>query len=85
MKAIVVKKHGDVDQMELRDLAAPVAKAGELLIAVKTAGINFADILSRLGIYKAAQGRTTLEEVARELPRVGKPRPLAQLLRLLGD
>jgi type IV pilus assembly protein PilB len=37
------------------------------------------------GIYKAAQGRTTLEEVARELPRVGKPRPLAQLLRLLGD
>jgi type IV pilus assembly protein PilB len=37
------------------------------------------------GIYKAAQGRTTLEEVTRELPRVGKPRPLAQLMRLLGD
>jgi type IV pilus assembly protein PilB len=37
------------------------------------------------GIHKAAQGRTTLDEVARELPRVGKPRPLPQLLRLLGE
>jgi len=54
MKAIVVKKHGDVDQMELREIAAPVPKEGELLVAVKTAGVNFADILSRLGIYKAA-------------------------------
>lgn len=54
MKAIVVKKHGDVDQMELREIPAPVPQEGELLVAVKTAGINFADILSRLGIYKAA-------------------------------
>lgn len=37
------------------------------------------------GIYKAARGLTTLDEVARELPRVGKPRPLPQLLRLLGE
>lgn len=54
MKAIVVKRHGDVDQMELSDIQAPEAKPGELLVAVKTAGVNFADILSRLGIYKAA-------------------------------
>ncbi len=54
MKAIVVKKHGDVDQMEVQDLQAPAPKDGELLVAVKAAGVNFADVLSRLGIYKAA-------------------------------
>ncbi len=54
MKAIVVKKHGDVDQMEPREIETPVPQKGELLVAVKAAGINFADILSRLGLYKAA-------------------------------
>jgi type IV pilus assembly protein PilB len=36
------------------------------------------------GITKAAIGITTVEEVLRTLPRVRKPRPLAQLRRMLG-
>ncbi len=36
------------------------------------------------GIVKAANGVTTLQEVFRSLPRVGKPRPVLELRRLLG-
>ena len=36
------------------------------------------------GIMKAADGLTTLQEVSRFLPRVGKPRPTPELNRLLG-
>ena len=36
------------------------------------------------GITKAAIGITTVEEILRTLPRVHKPRPLAELRRLLG-
>ena len=36
------------------------------------------------GIMKAANGLTTLQEVSRFLPRVGKPRPIPELSRLLG-
>lgn len=54
MKAMVVRKHGDVDQFELREMPEPRAGEGQLLISVKAVGVNFADVLSRLGIYKAA-------------------------------
>jgi len=36
------------------------------------------------GIVKAANGVTTIQEVFRSLPRVGKPRPVLELKRLLG-
>ncbi len=36
------------------------------------------------GIIKAANGVTSLQEVLRSLPRVGKPRPVQELRRLLG-
>jgi len=36
------------------------------------------------GIVKASQGHTSFEEILRTLPRLGKPRPLPELHRLLG-
>ncbi len=36
------------------------------------------------GIVKAAQGQTSFEEIIRTLPRLDRPRPLADLHRLLG-
>ena len=36
------------------------------------------------GLLKAALGETTLAEVFRYLPRLDKPRPLAELKRLVG-
>jgi type IV pilus assembly protein PilB len=37
------------------------------------------------GLYKAANGVTTLSEVLRCLPKLQKPRPLVELGRLLGS
>ncbi|PLX73777.1 MAG: secretion system protein E [Desulfuromonas sp.] len=37
------------------------------------------------GIAKAAQGKVTLQEVMRRLPRNNRPRPLHELRRLLGE
>ncbi len=36
------------------------------------------------GIAKAAAGLTSFEEIIRQLPRLSRPRPIAELLRLLG-
>jgi type IV pilus assembly protein PilB len=37
------------------------------------------------GLAKAAQGMTTIEEVLRHLPRMGRPRPLREILRAVGE
>jgi len=54
MKAVVVKKHGDVSVLEMTEKPDSAPGKGEVLISVKAAGVNFADVLARLGIYKAA-------------------------------
>jgi len=36
------------------------------------------------GIVKAAQGLVSMKEIITDLPRLGKPRPLGELRRLLG-
>jgi type II secretory ATPase GspE/PulE/Tfp pilus assembly ATPase PilB-like protein len=51
-------------------------------ISVETSGLI---TLLEDGIAKAAQGYTTLQEILRNLPRFGKPRPLPELLRLVGE
>ncbi|MBI3663559.1 MAG: zinc-binding dehydrogenase [Acidobacteria bacterium] len=51
MRAIVVRRYGSPEVFELRDLPDPQLKPGQVLIRVKAAGINFADILSRMGLY----------------------------------
>ncbi|HXZ19247.1 MAG TPA: medium chain dehydrogenase/reductase family protein [Candidatus Acidoferrales bacterium] len=51
MRAMVVRKHGPPENFELRDWPAPAPKAGECLVRVRAVGINFADLLQRMGIY----------------------------------
>jgi type IV pilus assembly protein PilB len=50
-------------------------------ISVETSGLV---TLLEDGILKAANGVTTLKEIFRSLPRMGKPRPVLELRRLLG-
>jgi NADPH:quinone reductase-like Zn-dependent oxidoreductase len=54
MRAIYIERSGGPDVLKVRETAAPTPKAGELAIAVKAAGINFADILARQGLYPPA-------------------------------
>ena len=45
MKALRCSQHGGPELLTVEDVAAPVPKAGEVLVNVKAAGVNFPDAL----------------------------------------
>jgi len=51
MRQIVTTTTGDVDVLKVQQKPDPRPGSGEVLIRVKAAGLNFADILSRQGLY----------------------------------
>jgi NADPH:quinone reductase-like Zn-dependent oxidoreductase len=51
MHAIVVRRYGPPEVMEWREVPDPKPAAGQVRIRVRAGGINFADILARLGVY----------------------------------
>lgn len=51
MRALVVRRYGTPEVLESRQIPDPQAKAGEVLIRVKAIGVNFADLLQRMGLY----------------------------------
>lgn len=51
MRAMVVRRYGPPEVFESREVPDPQPQAGELLVRVKAIGINFADLLQRMGIY----------------------------------
>ena len=51
MESKIVTRHGDPDCMVLQELPTPSPGSGEICIRVSKAGINFADILARMGLY----------------------------------
>ncbi len=54
MKSIVFSRVGGPDVLELSEVTRPEPKAGQVLIKVAAAGINFADTLFRQGQYAVA-------------------------------
>ncbi len=54
MRAVWIPKAGPPDVLEVRDGPDPVPKAGEVLVRVRAAGVNFADVSARLGYYPDA-------------------------------
>lgn len=54
MKQIVITRNGGPNVLKLQEKPNPVPKDEELTIRVKAAGINFADILARKGLYPDA-------------------------------
>jgi NADPH:quinone reductase-like Zn-dependent oxidoreductase len=54
MRQIVMMKAGGVDVMKILEVDEPRPDQGEVKIDVKAIGINFADILTRKGIYPDA-------------------------------
>jgi NADPH2:quinone reductase len=51
MKAARVNAFGGEDQLEIVETADPVAGPGEVVVRVKAAGLNYADVMQRLGLY----------------------------------
>ena len=74
MRAVVITKHGDPDVLEVEERPDPQVAAGEVRIAVRAAGINFADLLARTGMYPDAPKVPSIVgyEVAGEVDTVGE-------------
>ena len=54
MRAVVITKHGPPEVLEVQERPDPRAGNGEVLIDVHAAGINFADLMARIGFYPDA-------------------------------
>lgn len=54
MRQMVIARHGAPDVFQLREAPDPEPGEGEVRIRVRAAGVNFADILARMGIYPDA-------------------------------
>jgi NADPH:quinone reductase-like Zn-dependent oxidoreductase len=55
MRALVLTKHGPPESaLEVREWPDPVAGEGQVLIDVRAAGLNFADVMARAGLYPDA-------------------------------
>lgn len=51
MKAIRIHETGGPEVMHLEEIETPTPKAGEILIKVAAAGVNYADLAQRAGAY----------------------------------
>lgn len=54
MRQVVIPRPGPPEVLTVQEVPTPVPSEGEVLIRVKAAGLNFADILARQGIYPDA-------------------------------
>ena len=73
MKAVIVEKPGDESVLKLGEAPDPEIKPDELLIRVRAAGVNRADILQRQGFYPPPHGASEIIglECAGEVEAVG--------------
>jgi NADPH:quinone reductase-like Zn-dependent oxidoreductase len=51
MRQVWIPKAGPPEVLELRETRDPIPKQGEMRIRVAAAGVNFADVMGRLGLY----------------------------------
>ena len=54
MRQIVIVRHGAPEVLQAREAPDPAPGEGEVRIAVRAAGVNFADVLARIGLYPDA-------------------------------
>ena len=54
MRAVVLTGHGGPEVLQVEERPDPPVGPGEVRIAVKAAGINFADTMARVGLYPDA-------------------------------
>jgi NADPH:quinone reductase-like Zn-dependent oxidoreductase len=73
MRAVVITKHGGPEVLRVQERPDPPVGAGEVRIAVRAAGINFADLMARSGIYPDAPSPPCVigYEIAGEIESVG--------------
>lgn len=74
MRAVVLTGTGGPEVLQVRELPDPAVGPGQIRIAVRAAGINFADTLARVGLYPDAPKPPCVlgYEVAGEVESVGE-------------
>jgi len=74
VRAVVITKHGGPDVLAVEERPDPPVGPGEVGIAVRAAGINFADLMARSGMYPDAPSPPCVigYEVAGEVESVGE-------------
>ena len=74
MRALVITEHGGPEVLKIEERPDPQPGAGEVRVAVKAAGVNFADVLARMGLYEDAPDTPCVigYEFAGEVESVGE-------------
>ena len=54
MRAVVITKHGGPEVLQVQERPDPALGPGQVRIDVAAAGINFADVMARMGLYADA-------------------------------
>jgi NADPH:quinone reductase-like Zn-dependent oxidoreductase len=54
MRAVVITKHGGPDVLQVQEMPDPELGPGQVRVQVAAAGINFADVMARMGLYADA-------------------------------
>jgi NADPH:quinone reductase-like Zn-dependent oxidoreductase len=54
MRVVVITAHGGPEVLQVQERPDPVLAAGQVRIDVAAAGINFADVMARMGLYPDA-------------------------------
>lgn len=71
MKAIRVLAYGGPEGLQLQDIPDPSPGAGQALVGVEAAGVNFIDVYQRTGLYKLPLPFTLGQEGAGTVLSVG--------------
>jgi NADPH:quinone reductase-like Zn-dependent oxidoreductase len=73
MRSVWITRTGPPEVLEVREGPDPAPAAGEVLVRTRAAGINFADVMARLGLYPDAPKLPCVVgyEVAGTVERVG--------------
>src|SRR2546425_8433202 len=73
MRSVWITRTGPPEVLEVRDGPDPVPGPGQILVRVRAAGVNFADVMARLGFYPDAPPRPCVVgyEVAGTVEQVG--------------
>ncbi len=73
MRSVWIPKPGPPEVLEVREVPDPVPGSGDVLIRVRGAGVNFADVSARMGMYPDAPPRPCVVgyEVSGVIERLG--------------
>jgi NADPH:quinone reductase-like Zn-dependent oxidoreductase len=74
LRAVVITKHGGPEVLQVQERPDPAVGPGQVRVAVKASGINFADLMARSGIYPDAPSPPSVVgyEVAGDVESVGE-------------